>query len=50
MKESAAKARNQIDQVNKENIELKNKVDELQKLLEKRYCVYGFKFSTFLIQ
>ena len=36
MAESAVKARNQIDQVNKENIELKNKVDELQRLLEKR--------------
>ena len=49
MKESAAKARNQIDQVNKENIELKNKVDELKKLLEKRYSVYDFEFTTFKI-
>ena len=36
MEVSAVKARNKIDQVNKENIELKNKVDELQKLLKKR--------------
>ena len=35
--ESAVKARNQIDQVNKENTDLKNKVNELEKLLKQRY-------------
>ena len=50
MEVSAVKARNKIDQVNKENIDLKNKVDELQKLLKKRYGVYDFHFTTFLIQ
>ena len=49
MEESALKARNQIDQVNKENIELKKKVNELQKLLEKRFNGNDFTFTTFHI-
>ena len=34
-----------LEQVNKENIELKNKVEELQKLLNQRFVKFYFNFD-----
>ena len=42
--ESAVKNRSEIEEVNKQKMELKNQIDELQKLLKERY----FKFLSIL--
>ena len=47
MEELVAKTNNQLDRNDKENAELKNKVNELEKLLKQRYEFYTFEIYRF---
>ena len=42
MQALVAKTNNQLDRNDKENAELKNKINELEKLLNQRYVFYTF--------
>ena len=47
MEESVAKTKDQIDRIDKENAELKNKINELEQLLKQRYVFYTFEIYRF---
>ena len=49
MKELVAKAKNDIDRNDKENAELKNKINELEKRLKQRYSIDNFEVYSFMI-
>ena len=49
MEELVAKTNNQLDRNDKENAELKNEVNELEKRLKQRYSIVNFEVYSFMI-
>ena len=49
MQALVAKTNNQLDRNDKENAELKNKINELEKRLKQRYSIDNFEVYSFMI-